>query len=210
MQLQKFLRYFGFGLLAISLLLAGYMIRERQEYDKKPDAITLVGPNLAIQNSLSKLETKDLIGFDENGNIRSFGQFYYKVLENKNTELLFSLSGVVSSVKQANLKGEKAIPNNLKIMLARKVQGGLDYEYEYIGKITFDEPKNSIRSGRFSTIIKPIKIGNDSLSALINTKQIVFQPEKPEDENIFRNTSPDIPQKVREKPAPYFWVNIDS
>jgi hypothetical protein len=208
MKLQNIAKYVGFALLVVISFSLGYFYGTRDKYDKKPDNLDLIGPNLSIQNSLSQLQTKDILGFTQNNEVKTYGQFYYKVLNDKSTEVMFSLSDIPNSLKQANLKGEKSIPNELNIDLARISLDGLDYNFENIGKITFDEPKNGLRSGRFPTIVKPFQIGKDSIVGISNVKQIIFRPIKPEDANIFKINNSDIPIKQRDQPAGYFWVNL--
>lgn len=208
MKLQDISKYLGIFLLVVIGFFFGYFYGTRDKYDKKEDNISITGPNLSIQNSLSQLQTKEILGFTQNNEVRAYGQFYYKILNDKSTEVLFSLSEVPNSLKQANLKGEKSIPGELSIDLARKTIDQLSYEYENIGRITFDEPKNGLRSAKFPTIIKPIKLDTDSISGISNVSQIVFRPLKPEDENIFKLTNSDIPVNERNRPAPYFWVNL--
>lgn len=207
MKFQQISKYIGGLMLIILGFSLGYFYGNRDRYDKKPDTISLIGPNLSIQNSLSQLQTKAILGITENNEIKTYGQFYYKILPDKSTEVMFIMSDIPSSLRQANLKAEKSIPNELNIDLARRTDDN-DYQYTNIGKITFDEPKNGIRSGKFPTIIKPITVGNDLNSAISNVKQVVFRPLKPEDDNIFKSTSSDVPLKARDKPLPYFWVNL--
>jgi hypothetical protein len=209
MKLQNITKYLGIFLLIATGLAVGYFYGVRDKYDYKPDNIDTTGPNLAIQNSLSQLQTKDILGFGENNTIKSFGQFYYNIRSDKSTEMLFSFSGIPISVKQTNGKAEKNIPNQLNIELARTSIDGLSYIYENIGRITFDEPKSDgNRSGKFSTIIKPVKTDKDFTPSLSSVKRIVFRPIIQEDENIFKDLDTDIPAKDRDLPAPYFRIKL--
>jgi hypothetical protein len=209
MKLQDISKYLGIFLLISIGGAIGYFYGIREKYDYKPDNIDTIGPNLAIQNSLSQLQTKDILGFGEGNTIKSFGQFYYNIRSDKSTEVLFSLNGIPLSLKQATGKAEKNIPNQLNIDLARKALDGLSYTYENIGRINLDEPKpDGNRSGRFSTVIKPIKTDKDFIPSLTSVQRIVFRPIKSEDSNIFKDLDTDIPPLDREAPAPYFKIKL--
>ncbi|MBC7471951.1 MAG: hypothetical protein H7196_01640 [candidate division SR1 bacterium] len=209
MKLQAVTKYLGIFLSITIALTTGYFYGVRDKYDNKQDNIDIVGPNLAIQNSLSQLQTKDILGFGENNTIKSFGQFYYNIRSDKTTEVLFSFNNVPLSVIQANGKMEKSIPNQLNIDLARKTIDGLSYIYENIGKITFDEPKaDGGRNGKFSTVIKPIKTDKELVPSLTSVQRIVFRPIKSEDNNIFKDLDTDIPPVDRDAPAPYFKIKL--
>jgi hypothetical protein len=209
MKLQKISKYLGIFLVLATGAAGGYFYGTRDRYDNKQDNIDMVGPNLTIQNSLSQLQTKDILGFGENNTIKIFGQFYYNIRNDKSTEVLFSLTGVPISVKQANGKAEKNIPSQLNIDIARKATDGKSYIYENIGKITFDEPKpDGNRSGKFSSIVKPVKTDKELVPSLTNVQRIVFRPIKPEDNNIFKDLDPDIPPIDRDLPAPYFKIKL--
>jgi hypothetical protein len=209
MKLQDISKYLGIFLLISIGVAIGYFYGIREKYDYKSDNIDTIGPNLSIQNSLSQLQTKDILGFGEGNTIKSFGQFYYNIRSDKSTEVLFSLNGIPLSLKQATGRAERNIPNQLNIDLARKALDGLSYTYENIGRINLDEPKpDGNRSGRFSTVIKPIKTDKDYIPSLTSVQRIVFRPIKSEDSNIFKDLDTDIPPLDREAPAPYFKIKL--
>jgi hypothetical protein len=81
---------------------------------------------------------------------------------------------------------------------------GLDYQYTTIGKIVLDDSKSNQRSGKFSTTIQEVLFNERGNSVA----RIELQPTKPEDANIFTDDSADLPVKVRQRPAPFFWVKI--
>ena len=185
------------GIIAL-ILYSGYLIGRRDLIDSAPDAITLIGPNSSIQNSLTEIEIRPIQGsVDSQVVTANFGQFYFKSVSTDKIEILFRIQNVPDLVLQNKSKQSRSIPNELDIVTCKRSINGLDYEYTKIGKLIFDEPKNKIRSASFSTIIK---------SNLNGVERVWLLPNKPEDANVFIDTSPDLPINVRKNPAPYFWV----
>jgi regulatory protein YycI of two-component signal transduction system YycFG len=206
MKLQDISRFLLLFLTITIIFFLGYLAGNRDHYDKTDDKIKIKGPNSSIQNSLSSLKTKDVIGFAENNTEAKYGLMYYKILPDKSTEILINISNVPLVLKQAVQKQERSIPQNLQIKLARRALDGLKYNYTSIGVLTFEEPKNGFLSVTFSTNIDPIKIGNEVFPALSDVDRIVFMPTKVEDNNIFILNNSDIPSEERKEPAPYFWI----
>jgi hypothetical protein len=206
MKIQDITRFLGIFVAVSVIFFLGYLAGNRDKYEKIDEKIQIKAPNSSIQNSLSALKTKDILGFGENNSIVKYGLLYYKILPDKSTEVFFTISNAPLVLKQANSKAERAVPINLKLALARTSVDVLKYDYIEIGKITFEEPKNGTQSVVFSTIIPGTKSGSETIPALNLVARIVFQPTRTEDENIFKLNSPDIPAQERDKPAPYFWV----
>jgi hypothetical protein len=192
-----------YGLLMIATICVvfflGFLYGNREKINSSSDQIRVVGPNNSIQNSLSQIETRPVLGSVDSQNLGEFGQLYFKINDQKNTEILIRLSNVPATVKQTKNKKEKPIPNILTVATAQRSLDGLDYQYTEVGKIIFDEPKNGLRTAEFSS-----NLSHD----LRNVERIVLLPTRPEDQNVFVDQNADLPPKVRDKPAPFFWVII--
>ncbi len=200
MQSNKLFRNLFLLCIAVALIVAGYLLGVRNRIDSSHNEITTISPNNAIENSLSQIQTRDVTGAINPGSVNIFGQFYYKIVDNR-TEILIKLNNVPEEVKTDSQS--KKIPDKLKISTADRGLDGLNYEYQEIGVISFDEPKNGVRSASFTTVIEPNEFGRPLISSI---ERIVFEPINDEEANIFKDSSPDLPQNVRDNPAPYFWI----
>lgn len=199
MNLKKFWYGLVITLIICLVFFMGFLYGNREKIDKTDDLIKVIGPNNSIQNSLTQIETRSIVGSLDSQQLGEFGQLYFKIIDSENTEILIRLANVPTNVKQLKSKKEKVIPNELNVATAKRSVDGLDYEYTEIGKVIFDEPKNNLRTAKFST-----NLGND----LRDVERVVLMPVKPEDENVFVDQNADLPPKVRDKPAPFFWVIV--
>jgi hypothetical protein len=198
MKIKVIFKNLGYISSCLVLITGGYLLGTRNKIDGLKNNITTVTSNNFSQNSLSQIQTKDISGAINQNSLIVFGQFYYKIIEDK-TEILVKLNNIPANVKTETQN--KPIPNQLKISLAKRNLNGLTYEYIQIGTINLDSPVNDLRSGTFSTILET----NDK-NLLANSERVVFEPLTDAEANIFKDSNPDLPQEVREKPAPYFWV----
>lgn len=196
MNLQKIWYIITFIGIGIFVFYLGFLYGNREKVNKSDDNILVIGPNSSIQNTLSLMEIRPILGSSDSQNIQIYGNLYFKVSEQQ-TEILIQINNVPNEVKQPNSQAKKSIPNELKIATAKRSIDGQNFEYEEIGKLAFDQPQNNTRSGKFSTIIKkPISI----------YERIVLLPVLDNDSNIFIDTNPDLPPLVRSNPAPYYWI----
>lgn len=186
-------------------LVMGYLFGNRERVNNLPDETKITGPNNSIQNSLSSINTEEILGSGDTQNIGSVGQFYYKTLDDQQTEVFLRINNAPVGVKSPATGREHKIPDTLSIFITRISDDGLDFVYEKIGELTFNPPENGIRKGSFSTNLALTDQGNSKLS---NAIRIILDSENEETKNIFSENNPDLPQKVRERPAPYFWVNL--
>ncbi len=210
MKLQVIFKYFGYLIIIAMIFSLGYLAGNRDRYDKTKDQVVIKGPNNSIQNSLSGVNKKDIIGFGENNTERKFGEMSYKILPDKKTELLFEIRDVPPTLKQVTNKQEKVIPNELSVSIARipATGDGQNYAYTKIGTLVFDAPKNSMRSVSFPTVLDSFTQDNMVYPALQSAVRIYINPTRDEDNNIFILNNSDIPVNERNKPAPYFWIII--
>lgn len=183
----------------------GYLFATREKTENNADSITVAAPNGSIQNSLSQIETRNIVGSRDAKSEQNYGDFYFKVLPDNKTEIMLRIDSAPLSIKASV---EKPIPSELNIALARRTAEGLDYNLEIIGKMTFDDASNGVRRGKFSSVLKPDGQGAIERPALASIERILLLPTKAEDDNIYVNKNPDLPQKVRERPSAYFWVVI--
>jgi len=184
----------------------GFLFGIRENINSEKDEITLIGPNGANQNFITQIQKKDVSGLLNSEKIATYGEMLF-IVEEKKTQILISLKDIPNSVKQtkSSNKLEKAIPSKLNVALARRTVDGLDYEYEIVGELSFDAPKNNSRSGQFSKILEQ----SFSDTSVKSIQRIELQPiDKNKDFNLFSEDNPNLPIEVRKKPAPFFWINL--
>jgi hypothetical protein len=202
MNLQKFWYFTSvLGILILTFYL-GFLYGNRERVNDMDDNIQVVGPNLSIKNSLTEMEIREVAGSQDSQNIEVFGQLFFKVEtvdEEDQTEILIQMRGVPDEAVQSNGEINVSIPNQLRVATARRSIDGLDYEYTYIGVLILDEPVENQRAGKFSTILE---------SDLSRLERLVLFAEDENIQNVFTDTSPDLPPQVRSRPAPFFWVEL--
>ncbi|NJK70924.1 MAG: hypothetical protein HC932_01510 [Thermales bacterium] len=162
MKIQKFFRYFGYFSIILALITSGYLLGVRNKMDNQPNNIDTRSSNNYTQNSLSKIQTRDIFGAISPNQVTIFGQFYFKIVDN-HTEILIKLNNIPENVKTDNQS--KPIPNQLKISAATRAIDGLNYEYISLGTINMDEPINNLKSATFSTTIDPIELNKPALAS---------------------------------------------
>jgi hypothetical protein len=182
----------------------GYLFGTRENFNSKTDSVEITSPNGAQKNFLSEIEQRIVVGPLDSKTINTFGELLFIQSQSNQTQILLRLQNVPNTVKQTDSKKEKAIPKELNVVVARLMSDGLDYQYTTIGKIVLDDSKSNQRSGKFSTTIQEVLFNERGNSVA----RIELQPTKPEDANIFTDDSADLPVKVRQRPAPFFWVKI--
>jgi hypothetical protein len=207
---------------ALGLLIAiiltfylGYSIGNKDAFQSKfvPEVQTVL-ENGSSENSLTQIQIRDVFGSSNSKDKQPFGKFYY-VVKNKSTapttDILLKLDQAPTKVISRDEKTIRNIPLELNVDLAFKTVDGLDFQYQNIGKITFVDDKKTLKAD-FSSIIN---FTLDDKSDKV-VQRIVLRPIDPTSINIFQDTDPNLPIKVRGdksrgiggEPAPYFWVEI--
>lgn len=200
-------------LLGVLCFGAGWFARNRNLVSQAPDVITVVGANGAVQNSLSNMQILDIVGVgeldNENTQYRQFGQLYYFVQEDLSTEIHIRLSGIPETITNRQENGPtKAIPRTLEVQLAILTIGGDDYTYQTVGQIKLSPDENNILRGEYSTVLEPVAdYRGELVPALQDVQRIVFNSLA--EDNIFRDANDDLPIRVRERPAPFFWTVVE-
>ncbi len=192
-------------LLAIAFYL-GYLFSVREQLNFVEDRVDVTNYNGSKKNFLTQIERRSIFGIVDNKKPQIFGELLFIQEEGNTTQILINLQSVPLAVKSSDNK-EKAIPTELNIALATKTSDGLDFDYENTGKIIFNSPdKNRLRDAKFfTTIPKHLYNAGDPAKSI---QRIEMKAINPEDENIFSIDNSDLPIKVRQRRAPYFWVNI--
>ena len=209
---KRYLLYFLVG----SLLFAGgWFARNRTLLSQSPDTVTVVGANGAMQNALSNMQIIDIIGVAEldgaNTQYRQFGQLYYFEQPDNSTEVHIRIGGVPETITNKDEKGPtRGIPRNLDIQLALLTFGGEDYDYETIGQIKLSPDEDNILRGEYSTVLPPATgYDGNPIPVLREVQRVVFNSENEEYQNIFSDANDDLPIKVRQRPAPFFWAVVE-
>jgi hypothetical protein len=203
MKLPDITRILAIFIGAAVIFFLGYSVRGRDNYDKSADNITITATNGNINNSLSQIQTREILGFGPDKTTIPYGTMYFNVLPNKDTEIRFIFNNIPVAYTQTG-GATKQIPDNLNIFTATTSQDGKKYLFDLLGTIPFDPNSGALRTGNFSTKIS----ARNKQPALNNVKQIVFKPLSEEQNNIYLLESGDIPPEDRNKPAPWFYVNI--
>lgn len=204
MSLQRFWYIVCVLGIAVLIFYLGFLFGNREQFVSKPNTIEITAPNGAQKNFLSEIEQRLVVGPVDSKTVSTFGELLFIQNQENETQILLRLQNVPDVVKQTDGKKEKTIPKELNVAIARITTDGLDYQYSVIGKLVLDDSKTKQRSGKFSTTIKESLFSEKGNSVA----RLELQPTKPEDVNIFTDDSADLPVKVRQRPAPFFWVRI--
>jgi hypothetical protein len=209
--------------IAIGLLVAivltfylGYSIGNKDSYQSKfiPEIQTVL-ENGSSENSLTQVQIRDVLGSSNSKDKLPFGKFYY-IVKNKSasptTDILLKIDQAPTKIISSDEKTVRNIPLEMNVDLAFKTTDGLDFQYQNIGKITLvADDKKSLKAD-FSAIINFIL--DDKTDKIV--QRIVLRPTETSLVNIFQDTDPNLPIKIRGdksrgiggQPAPYFWVEI--
>jgi hypothetical protein len=218
--------------LIIELVLVGYLgynigLKETVEAKFDPK-INIILDNGNQENSLTRIQIREITGSTDSKVKQSFGKFYFVTKNqdaeiskqaNKNTnnqpskinpstDILFKMDSIPLKITNADIS--KEIPLELDIDLAMKTNEGLDFEYQNIGKIKFGINEKKQLKGDFSGVLDFVLDDKN----IKNVQRIVFR--SPVNPNIYQDTDTNLPIKVRGdkgrgitgEPAPYFWVDI--
>jgi hypothetical protein len=204
-------------LVAIALTFyLGYSIGNKDMIQSKfvPDIQTVL-ENGSSENSLTQIQIRDILGSSNGKDKQPFGKFYY-VIKNKSTptttDILLKIDQAPPKVTSSDQKSVRNVPLEMNVDLAFKTADGLDFEYRNIGKMTFVLDDTKTLKAEFSSILDFTL--DDKTDKIL--QRIVLRPTDPTLVNIFQDTDPNLPVKVRGdksrgiggEPAPYFWVEI--
>lgn len=210
-------------LIALGLLIAvtltfylGYLIGNKDLIQAKfvPEIQTVLD-NGSSENSLTQIQIRDILGSGNGKDKQPFGKFYY-VVKNKTstptTDILLKIDQAPAKVISSDQKNVRNVPLEMNVDLAFSTVDGLDFEYRNIGKITFVIDDSKTLKGEFSSILDFTL--DDRTDKVL--QRIVLRPIDPTLVNVFQDTDPNLPVKVRGdksrgiggQPAPYFWVEI--
>jgi hypothetical protein len=206
---------------ALGLLIAivltfylGYSIGNKDAIQSKfvPEVQTIL-ENGSSENSLTQIQIRDILGSSNGKDKQAFGKFYY-VTKNKDstTDILLKIDQASTKVTSSDQKTVRNIPLEMNVDLAFKTTDGLDFEYQNIGKISLVVDDKKTLKADFSSILNFVL--DDKTSKIV--QRIVLRPIDPTLVNIFQDTDPNLPVKIRGdksrgiggEPAPYFWVEI--
>jgi hypothetical protein len=208
---------------ALGLLIAigltfylGYSIGNKDAFQSKfvPEVQTIL-ENGSSENSLTQIQIRDVLGSSNSKDKQPFGKFYY-VIKNKSTtqttDILLKIDQPPTKVTSSDEKTIRNIPLEMNVELAFKTTDGLDFQYQNVGKITLVVDDKKTLKADFSSILNFVL--DDKTDKVV--QRIVLRPTDPTLVNIFQDTDPNLPIKVRGdksrgiggEPAPYFWVEI--
>lgn len=206
------LKSFGYILIAAAIFAMGYLFKHRMVINEEPDDIVVIGPNKAVQNSLSQMNIRDVVGVTNisDGGLQTYGQLYYNIKDDQSTEVHIRLKDIPKNIQSLTGEGaSKTIPVQLDIFMARRSFDGLDFEYENVGVLSLSLGENDLLSGNFSTILPPSQnLSGKPVPAVIDVERIVFDTESEGAKNIFYDENADLPAKVRSRPSPFFWITL--
>jgi hypothetical protein len=208
---------------ALSLLIAviltfylGYSIGNKDAFQAKfvPEVETILD-NGSSENSLTQIQIRDIFGSSNSKDKQPFGKFYYVVKSKagvSTTDILLKIDQAPLEVTSIDQKTVKDVPLDMTVDIAFKTPEGLEFEYQNIGKVKFVVDDKKVLKADFSSIINFAL--DDKTSKTV--QRIVLRPTDPALANIFQDTDPSLPIKVRGdksrgisgETAPYFWIDI--
>ncbi len=213
MNRKTVLKTLGIILISASIFALGYLFKHRMVINSEEDTIVVVGPNQAIQNSLSQMNIRDIVGvtkIGDGGGLSTYGQLYYNVTEDQRTEIHVRLKDIPNNITTSGEGGtSKSIPIKQDIFMARRNFDGLDFDYEKMGTLTLSPGENDLLSGNFSTILPPAQnLSGKPVPAVADVERIVFDTDIEAAKNIYFDENADLPAKVRQRPAAFFWIAL--
>lgn len=193
--------WYSVGIISIAIIVftAGFFVGRRERIDEQDDIVTVISSNNAIENSLTRIETRDFWGSPNARDRVRYGQFYFKVIDGGKTEILMRLESIPDKIIGVDNQAPLNIPSDYKILFAVRSTDKLDYDFIEVGTITLVNDGVNIKSGSFSTILD---------RQIFGVERVWLVPVDPSITNVYSDTSSDLPPKTRTMPAPFFWVII--
>jgi hypothetical protein len=222
--LRRLYYLFIFLSLVVLVFYLGFLYGTREKVNSALDNLTVNNPNGQVLNSISQIQQRAIQGSVNSEQIETFGDMYFIINRKNQTEIVINLQRVPTSIKQAKGQATVAIPQQLRVDIARRVRDSDNketYQYEnvslvenVVATLTLNDAQNGLRSGSFSGIIdSPIIDGNGVKS---NIERVVLRPVDPNIVNVFIDRDADLPLKiggnvkanVPGQPAPFFWIKL--
>lgn len=222
--IQKVYYLFLFFSLISLVFYAGFLFGNRERVNQQPDNFKVTNPNGQSLNTISQIQQRPVEGSKNGRNIEIFGQMFFLVNSQNQTEIVIQLSNIPARIVTPDNLNQVEIPQVLKIQIARRVRdvdGGDTYKYENLGlnestqaTVSLSEPVNGLRNGTFSGYIKEPVI--DESFNRSGIERVVLFPLDDSNRNIFIDQNPDLPIKIRGnaqagipgQPAPFFWIRL--
>jgi hypothetical protein len=201
--------------LIVALILTFYLGNKDFYQTKLVPEIETILENGSSENSLTQIQIREVFGSANSKDKEPFGKFYFVVKNKSNvltTDILLKIDQAPLRITSSDEKIVKEIPLEMTIDLAFTTTEGLEFEYQNIGRVTLVPDGKKFLKADFSSILN-LALDNKTNKVV---QRIVLRPTDPTAINIFQDTDPNLPIKVRGdksrgisgEPAPYFWVEI--
>ncbi len=209
---NKIFQIFSLITAIILSLYIGYLYGNRDfVVNQTPIEISTQYDNGYKENFFSDMKIADVQGFANAKDIINFGKMYYKI-QNSKTYIKIDLNKLPKNLTNANIDKTIPLPTSFSVELARDNTDKTDFEYTNIGKIELSQNENGELNGSFATNFD-FDINRESNLGL---RRIIIKATQSELTNIFTDTDPVLPIKVRgdagvnieSQPAPYFWIKF--
>ena len=217
--------YYLFLFLSLVALVfyAGFLFGNREMVNAQDDSFSTQNPNAQTLNNISRIQQRPVQGSVNGETVETFGQMFFLVNKRDQTEIVINLERVPDKILKADTGREVIIPNQLQVEIARRVRdvdGQDTYAYQNLSadmdlkaSINFNESVNGLRSATFSGYINEPVVQPNQEGVI---ERIVLRSGDPDVQNIFVDTDPDLPVKIRGnqalripgQPAPFFWVRL--
>jgi hypothetical protein len=212
----KIFTVLGLLIAVILTFYLGYSVGSKDAFQAKfiPEVETILD-NGSSENSLTQIQIRDVFGSSNSKDKQPFGKFYYIIKSKAGasvTDILLKIDQAPLKITSADEKIVKDIPLDMTVDIAFKTPEGLEFEYQNIGKIRFVVDDKKFLKADFSS---EVNFALDDKTTK-TVQRIVLRPVDPALVNIFQDTDPSLPIKVRGdksrgisgETAPYFWIDI--
>jgi hypothetical protein len=195
--IKSITRIFGLILVIIIAFTIGFMFARRENYNQSTNSILTKADNGFIENSLTKIQSRIIYGVVE-GEKKQYGQLFFKIVDEKDTELLIQIENFPQNITRAD-KTNFSI-DSLDLKLASICCNGLDYNLQNTGLKLKLETRGGKKTVKFSSIL--------DMNILNGFDRVVLTNEIENPFKVTKDGERDWPRNTTEKPAPYLWVNI--
>ncbi len=215
-------RIFSVLFFLITLLLVfylGFLYGNKEIVNITSNNLRIVNNNGQTINSITEIKQRPIFGSKDSQKIETFGNMYYLINNQKQTEIVIFLENIPSSFKQSVGNKEVIIPSVLSVEIAKRIvdtDNRENYEYKNISNtnikaaININETnENGLKKGKFSGIIE-----EDVTNLDLKIERLIIRSLDETVSNIFIDKDPNLPLKIRGnnelnvqgKPAPFFWA----
>lgn len=198
--MKKVWKFLSLAILASFMFFLGYRLAIVDNFNLRPNSSITKATNGFINNSLTAILTRPIFGILE-GDKKTYGTLWIKENDSQ-TEIRLQIDNIPLKMTKPSTKETQETPKTFALQIPKKCCGGLDFEYgPKLGDVQI-QAQSGTGSIDFSYVFDYKLVGREF-------DKVVLISDLPNFFQIIKEDVRDWPKLATEKPAPYFWANLN-